>query len=164
MMLPDTVQVADPFHVVQLANRALDECRRRVRTETLGHRGRKNDPSWRARRRLLMARQRLTDDQHDRQMGLLATGDPQREVWFAWSACEVVPQIYDHSDHELAVEWVAEIGRDFTDPEMPFEVRRLGRTITHWADQNVAWHLSHVRNAASEAVNNLAKRIKGSTR
>ena len=29
-MLPDAVQVADPFHVVKLANTALDECRRRV--------------------------------------------------------------------------------------------------------------------------------------
>ncbi|MFN6120301.1 MAG: transposase, partial [Actinomycetes bacterium] len=29
-MLPDAIQVADPFHVVKLANTALDECRRRV--------------------------------------------------------------------------------------------------------------------------------------
>lgn len=85
-----------------------------------------------------MARQRLTDDQHDKLMGLLAAGDPHREVWFAGNAREVVRQIYDHSDHELAVEWVAETGRDFTDPEMPFEVRRLGRTINRWADQIVA--------------------------
>src|SRR5512134_1035023 len=28
-MLPDATQVADPFHVVRLANQALDECRRR---------------------------------------------------------------------------------------------------------------------------------------
>jgi len=159
-MLPDAVQVADPFHVVQLANRALDECRRRVQNETLGHRGRKHDPLWRARRRLLMARERLTGDQHDRLMGLLAAGDPQREVWFAWNAREVVRQIYDHTDPELAVEWVAEIGRDFTDPEMPLEVRRLGRTITRWADQICAWHLSQVSNGPTEAVNNLAKRIK----
>lgn len=72
----------------------------------------------------------------------------------------VVGQIYDHTDHELATEWVADIGCDFTDPEMPFEVRRFGRTITRWANQIVAWHLSHVSNATSEAVNNLAKGIK----
>ena len=35
-MLPDAVQVADPFHVVRLANVALDECRRRVQNDTLG--------------------------------------------------------------------------------------------------------------------------------
>ncbi len=47
-MLPDAVQVADPFHVVKLANTALDECRRRVQNETLGHRGRRDDPLGRA--------------------------------------------------------------------------------------------------------------------
>ena len=63
-----------------LANAALEECRRRVQNETLGHRGRKHDPLYRARRRLVMARERLTDDQHDRLMGLLRSGDPRREV------------------------------------------------------------------------------------
>ena len=64
-MLPHAVQVADPFHVVRLANQALDECRRRVQNETLGHRGRKTDPIYRCRRRLVMARSRghrLTGD------------------------------------------------------------------------------------------------------
>lgn len=75
-MLPTATQVADPFHVVQLANRALDECRRRVQTETMGHRGRRDDPLYRARRRLTIARQRLSVDQHDRLMGLLPAGDP----------------------------------------------------------------------------------------
>ena len=49
-MLPDATQVADPFHVVRLANTTLDECRRRVQNETLGHRGRKTDPLYRCRR------------------------------------------------------------------------------------------------------------------
>jgi len=159
-MLPDAVQVADPFHVVKLANTALDECRRRVQNETLGHRGRRDDPLWRVRRRLTIARERLSVDQHERLMGLLRAGDPHREVWFAWNAKEVVRQIYDHTDVELAAEWVAEIGRDFTDREMPVEVRRLGRTIARWAAQIVAWHRSHVTNGPTEAVNNLAKRIK----
>jgi transposase len=159
-MLPHAVQVADPFHVIKLANTALDECRRRVQNETLGHRGRRDDPLWRARRRLSIARERLSDNQHDRVLGLLRAGDPHREVWFAWNAKEVVRQIYDHTDQALAVAWVGEIGRDFTDESMPFEVRRLGRTITRWAAQITAWHRSHVTNGPTEAVNNLAKRIK----
>jgi transposase len=159
-MLPDAVQVADPFHVVKLANTALDECRRRVQNETLGHRGRKHDPLYRARRRLVMARERLTDDQHDRLMGLLRSGDPRREVWFAWNAKEVVRQIYDHTDHQLATDWVDEIVRDFADREMPPEVRRLGRSIARWRDQIIAWHRSHVSNGPTEAVNNLVKRVK----
>ncbi len=41
-----------PFHVVRLASDALDRCRRRVQQDTHGHRGRKNDPLYRARRTL----------------------------------------------------------------------------------------------------------------
>lgn len=159
-MLPDAVQVADPLHVVKLANTALDDCRRRVQNETLGRRGRRDDPLWRARRRLTIARERLSAYQHERLMGLLRAGDPHREVWFAWNAKEVVRRIYDHSDVKLATESVAEIGCDFTDREMPFEVRRLGSTIAPWAAQIVAWRRPYVTNGPTEAVNNLAKRIK----
>jgi transposase len=35
-----------------------------------------------------------------------------------------------------------------------------GRTIARWAAQIVAWHRSHVTNGPTEAVKNLAKRIK----
>lgn len=72
----------------------------------------------------------------------------------------MVRQIYDHTDPELAAEWVAEVARDFTDESMPFEVRRLGRTIGKWAAQIVAWHQSHVSNGPTEAINNLVKRVK----
>src|SRR3546814_8122484 len=54
-------QVADPFHLTTLANEKLDECRRRVQNETLGHRGRKDDPLYRARRLLTKAPERLDD-------------------------------------------------------------------------------------------------------
>jgi hypothetical protein len=49
-MLPDAIQIADPFHLVRLANQRLDEVRWRVQNQTLGHRGRKIDPLYRARR------------------------------------------------------------------------------------------------------------------
>jgi transposase len=159
-MLPDAVQVADPFHVVRVANTALDECRRRVQNETVGHRGRKPDPLYRARRLLTMAAERLPDERRDRLVGLLAAGDPKGEVKLTWHAKEVVRQLYDHADPELAEAWVDELIRDFADREMPIEVRRLGRTIKRWRDQIVAWHRSHVSNGPTEAINNLVKRVK----
>ena len=159
-MLPDAVQVADPFHVVRVANMALDECRRRVQNDTIGHRGRKPDPLYRARRLLTMAAERLPDDRRERLVGLLAAGDPRGEVKLTWHAKEVVRQIYDHADPVLAEAWVDEIIRDFADREMPLEVRRLGRTIKRWRDQIVAWHRSHVSNGPTEAINNLVKRVK----
>jgi transposase len=159
-MLPDATQVADPFHVVRLANTALDECRRRVQNETLGHRGRKDDPLYRCRRLLVRADERLDDRGRARLVGLLDAGDPRGEVRTAWHAKEVVRQIYDHTNTQVARAWVDDIGRDFTDPSSPPEVRRLGRTIRRWRDQIVAWHTAQVTNGPTESMNNLAKRVK----
>ena len=44
--LPEAITVLDAFHVVKLASAAVDEVRRRVQQETLGHRGRKGDPLY----------------------------------------------------------------------------------------------------------------------
>ncbi len=57
--LPGAHQVVDPFHLIALANRCLDAVRRRVQAEQTGHRGRRNDPLSRARRVLLMGKERL---------------------------------------------------------------------------------------------------------
>jgi transposase len=44
--LEDAVAVLDAFHIVKLGTAAVDEVRRRVQQETLGHRGRKGDPLY----------------------------------------------------------------------------------------------------------------------
>jgi hypothetical protein len=60
-LLPHAVQIADPFLVVKLTNFVLDEVRRRVQTDTLGHRGRKTDPLYRCRKLMTLAHERLDD-------------------------------------------------------------------------------------------------------
>jgi len=69
--LPDAVAVMDPFHVVRLAGDALDQCRRRVQQDTCGHRGRKRDPLYAARRTLHTGTDLLTDKQKDRMSRLI---------------------------------------------------------------------------------------------
>lgn len=59
--LDHALRVADPFHVVRVANRCLDKVRRRVQQETLGHRGRKDDPLYKIRKLLLTGDERLDD-------------------------------------------------------------------------------------------------------
>ena len=44
VVLPKARQVVDHFHVIKLANNALDMIRRRVQQHNLGHRGHKTDP------------------------------------------------------------------------------------------------------------------------
>ena len=65
--------VADPFHVIRLANNSIDEVRRRTQNDTLGHRGRKDDPLYRARRLLISAHERLTERGDARLRGPPAT-------------------------------------------------------------------------------------------
>ena len=159
-MLPDAVQVADPFHVVKLANQKLDECRRRVQNETLGHRGRKDDPLYRCRRLLTKADERLDEKGRTNLLGLLAAGDPRGEVRMAWHAKEVIRSIYDHHHADLALEFVDRLGHDLQDETCPTEVRSLGRTLLRWRKQIAAWHRAHVSNGPTEAANNLIKRVK----
>lgn len=160
VMLPDAVQVADPFHLVRLANSKLDECRRRVQNETLGHRGRKSDPLYRARRLLTKAHERLDEAGDEKLTGLLKAGDPRGEVQMTWHAKETIRSIYTITDHDTACEFVDQLIDDLGDRSMPLEVRSIGRTLARWRHQITAWHRARVSNGPTEAVNNLVKRIK----
>jgi transposase len=159
-MLPDATQVADPFHLVKLAKSKLDECRRRVQNETMGHRGRKTDPLYRARRLLTRAHERLDDRGDTKLRGLLRAGDPKGEVQMTWHAKETIRSIYQIDDCDLADEFIGQLATDLVDDTMPVEVQLLGRTIARWRDQIVAWHQARVSNGPTEAVNNLVKRVK----
>ncbi len=70
--LPDATPVMDPFHVVALAGGAVERCRQRIQQETLGHRGRSEDPLYGIRRVLLTGANLLTPGQ--------ATGRPRRST------------------------------------------------------------------------------------
>jgi transposase len=158
--LPEAGQVADPFHLVKHANSKLDECRRRVQNETLGHRGRRDDPLYRSRRLLTKGHERLDDHGEAKLLGLLEAGDPRGEVRLAWHAKETIRGIYAIDDPDEADTFVTELTDDLLDTDHPPEVRSLGRTLNRWHDQIVAWHRSRVSNGPTEAANNLIKRIK----
>jgi transposase len=159
-VIPHATQVADPFHVVKHANAKLDECRRRVQNEILGHRGHKSDPLYRCRRLLTRAEQRLDDAGKEKLLGLLRAGDPKGEVTTAWHAKEAVRELYSHANERLAREWIDRLIIDMADSDNPIEVRSLGGTLKRWKEQILAWHRSQVTNGPTEAANNLIKRVK----
>jgi transposase len=159
-MLPQATQVADPFHVVKLANTKLDECRRRVQNETIGHRGHKDDPLYRCRRLLTKADERLDEKGRTKLLGLLRAGDPRGDVTTAWHAKEALRELYSHTNAALAHEWINRLIGDMVDSDNPTEVRSLGRTLRRWKQQIIAWHTAQVSNGPTEAMNNLIKRVK----
>jgi transposase len=84
VVLPKAAQVVDPFHLIALANRCLDAVRRRVQTEQLGHRGRRDDPLYRARRALLVGEEKPSAEATLRLASLLERY--AKRWWFSTSA------------------------------------------------------------------------------
>ena len=145
-VLPNAVQVADPFHVIRLANQRLDDLRRRTQNETLGHRGRKDDPLYRIRRLLTAASERISDRGQTRLRGLLDAGDPYGEVRTAWHAKETVRGIYGVESPALALRYTLQLADDLQHESCPPEINKLGRTIARWTPQITNWHISKVTN------------------
>ncbi len=160
VLLPKASQVVDPFHVISLANRCLDAVRRRVQFEQLGHRGRRDDPLYRARRVLLRGEEKLGEKATERLWSLLALGDPNAEVAIAYRVKERLRDFYATRDPDQARAMLEELQGHCLRRSMPPEVQRLGRTIKAWFDKIANYHLARVSNGPTEALNNLIKRIK----
>lgn len=94
---PDAVAVMDPFHVVRLGGEALDKCRRRIQQATLGHRGRKGDPLYGARRTLSTGSGLLTAKQQTRLDAVFAN-DAHVEVEATWGVYQQMISAYREPD------------------------------------------------------------------
>jgi len=158
--LPKAHQVVDPFHLIALANRCLDAVRRRVQTEQTGHRGRRDDPLYRARRVLLMGEEKLDAEATARLASLLELGDPNAEVAIAYRIKERLRDFYRTGNPDEARRILEDLKDHCLKRAMPPEVRKLGRTIRTWFDKICNHHLARVTNGPTESLNNLIKRIK----
>jgi transposase len=157
--LDHALRVADPFHVVRVANRCLDTVRRRVQNQTTGHRGRKRDPLYRIRKLLLKGAGRLDGMGLDRMLLGLRVGDPDEEVLGAWLAKESVRDVYltdNAADAELLLD-KAIIGCR-TDPVG--EIQSLGRTLERWRTEILNHHTTGASNGPTEGLNLLIKKVK----
>ena len=157
--LDHAVQVADPFHVVAVANRCLDQVRRRVQNELEGHRGRKDDPLYKIRRVLLTGAERLNDRGVDRMALGLRFGDPHDEVLGAWLAKEYVRDVYLTEDPNDAALLLDRVIVGCRADEVP-EIVSLGNTLRRWRAQILAHHVTGASNGPTEAMNLLVKKIK----
>jgi transposase len=147
--LPKASQVVDPFHLIALANRALDAVRRRVQNEVTGHRGRKDDPLYRVRRVLLRGEERLDEIAAARLASLLELGDPNGEVAIAYRIKERLRDFYGTYDPEEARAMLEVLVAHCVKRAMPPEIQKLGRTIQHWFDKICNFHLSRVSNVCA---------------
>lgn len=157
--LDHATRVADPFHVVRVANRCLDKVRRRVQQDTLHHRGRKADPLYRIRKLLLAGSERLDVRGQDRILLGLRVGDPDDEVLGGWLAKESVRDIYlaaNRAEAEVLIDKaIAGCAADEVD-----EIRTLGNTLRSWRAEILAHHDTGASNGPTEGLNLCVKKVK----
>jgi transposase len=162
--LPDAVAVMDPFHVVRLAGDALDQCRRRVQQAIHGHRGRKEDPLYRARRTLHTGAGILTDKQKDRLVSLFAVDD-HVEVKATWGIYQRMIAAYREPDRVKGRELMARLINSVSHgvPTMLSELITLGRTLKKRADDVLAYfERPGTSNGPTEAINGRLEHLRGS--
>jgi transposase len=144
----------------QHANSAIDDVRRRVQQTTLGHRGRKGDPLYRARRVLLTGFERLFDERIAWTFEQLATGDPHGEVGTAMLAKELLREVYSAIDVAHARRRLIVFFQHCADADVP-ELTRLARTIDRWSTEVLAYHTTgRASNGRVENVHMLAVKIR----
>ena len=163
-VLPDAVEVMDPFHVVQLAGDALDRCRQRVQQDTLGHRGHAGDPLYGVRRALHTGEQLLTDRQRERIDAALA-GDEHVEVEVTWAVYQQIVAAYRDPDRAAGRRQLRAVIDSLRRgvPAALTELRRLGRTLARRAGDVLAYFdLPGTSNGPTEAVNGRLEHLRGS--
>jgi transposase len=162
--LPDAVAVMDPFHVVQLAGDALDRCRRRVQQVIHGHRGRKGDPLYAARRTLHTGAGLLTDKQTDRLAALFAD-DAHVEVEATWGIYQRMIAAYREPDRKKGRELMSKLIDSVSQgvPSTLSEVITLGRTLKkRTADVLAYFDRPGTSNGPTEAINGRLEHLRGS--
>ncbi len=162
--LPDAVTVLDPFHAVRLAGDALDECRRRVQQTLHGHRGRADDPLYRARRTLHTGLDLLTTRQKARLEALFA-GDEHVEVEATWAVYQRMIAAYrEPKPAEGKARMQAVIAALSSGvPAALTELAVLGRTLKKRAADVLAYFdRPGTSNGPTEALNGRREHLRGS--
>jgi len=153
--LQDATAVLDAFHVVKLGTDAVDQCRRRVQQDTLGHRGRSGDPLYGIRNLLRAGAEKLTDRQWARFDAAVEGDERHLEVRLAWSCSQRLRAAYQHPDPTEGRTTAAGIIDSFPTCPVP-EIARLGRTLKQWRQAFLAYFdTSRSSNGGTEAVNGL---------
>ncbi len=163
--LPGAVLVADRFHLVRLGNDMVTAVRQRATREDCDRRGRKRDPEWVSRRRLLTAHERLSPASFARMWnGLIDQGDLGIEVLHAYAVKEnlrallaLAPtpgtSVPDRSAISHRLWRFLSLAAASDSPE----VHRLAATVENWWPAIEAGRRTGYSNARSEGYNRLAK-------
>lgn len=162
-LLPNATIVVDHFHLVKLGNDAVTKVRRRVTWDLRDRRGRKLDPEWANRRRLLRARECLSDKSFAKMWNAIVAEDDSAQILSAWIAKEELrtllstvrvggdPHLTRHRLHRF-LSWCI-------DSQIP-ELLTLAATVDTWWPEINAFVQTGITNAGTEGYNRLVKQVK----
>jgi len=159
--LPNARLVADRYHVVALSNQTVTAVRQRVVREHEGRRGRKVDPAWRVRRRLLTGHEHLRPETFARMWNaLIDTGDPGLEILGAYIVKEDLRALLNlagtHPGRREITGALVSFYEHAAASTAP-EVHRLAGTVEKWWPAILAGLETGYSNSRSEGYNRLAK-------
>jgi transposase len=165
IVLPHAALCADPFHMVQAANRMVTKVRQRLVREHYGRRVRKTDPEYGIKRLLLRNIEDLTDDQFDKLWSVLAEHDHLADLSLAWSAKEDLRHLLDlrpnrsgkrPTETDVQDRWDALLAWCETNRHIP-ELAGFRQTLTNWRQEIFNAVLTGASNAGSEGANRIQK-------
>ena len=149
---------------MRLAGDALDQCRRRVQQVTCGHRGRKGDPLYAARRTLHTGAALLTEKQQARLEALFAVSE-HVEVEATWGIYQRMIAAYREPDKKHGKAMMQAVLDSVASgvPATLTEIRKLGRTLKQRATDILAlFDRPGTSNGPTEAINGRLEHLRGS--
>lgn len=153
--LEDATAVLDAFHVVKLGTAAVDEVRRRVQQDTLGHRGRKGDPLFGIQTILRAGAENLTEKQRARLVAAIEADPAHDEVFLAWQCAQQLRSAYHQKDLAEGRRIAEKVVDSFHSCPIP-EIARLGRTLRRSRDAFLAYFTTNrANNGGTEAINGI---------
>jgi transposase len=162
-LLPNATIVVDHFHLVKLANDALTKVRRRVTWDLRDRRGQRIDPEWANRRRLLRARERLSQNTFVKMWNRIQDEDPSAQILSAWIAKEelrtLLSTVRVGGDAHLTRHRLHQFLTWCIDSQIP-ELLTLAATVDHWWPEINAFVTTGITNARTEGYNRLLKQVK----
>jgi transposase len=161
-LLPNAQLVVDHFHLVRLGNDVVTQVRRRTTWQLRNRRGRKVDPEWANRRRLLTGRERLRPNAFAKMWNDLVDHDPTGQILAAWIAKEELRTMLSSARQRAAPHTIRARLGDFyawcANTDIP-EVHRLASTVETWWPEILRFLETNLSNAKTEGTNRLIKDV-----
>ena len=162
LALPNAVVVVDRFHLAALANKAVTDYRRELAWALRGRRGRKSDPEWAQRNRLLRAVETLTPDELAKVREAMRRADPSGGLEKCWQGKELLRKLLKlagtNPDRGRIFNALTAFYLHCADSGVA-QLRRLAWTVHAWQNSIIAGLHTGISNGRTEGYNRIVKHI-----